>query len=105
MSRLTRRNALTAVAALPALAVPAAAVAALDSPDAELIALGREFDRVVLLINDSFRRGDEAHKRAEAMMMQVPDSLRSKHNDWRAKLPRPEGIDGLLRCPRIPWKA
>jgi hypothetical protein len=48
MSNLNRRNALTAVASLPALPVPAA-VAALDSPDAELIALGREFDRLALL--------------------------------------------------------
>src|ERR1700730_13050380 len=40
MSRLTRRNALTAVAALPALAVPTA-ITAMAGPDAEVFAAGR----------------------------------------------------------------
>jgi hypothetical protein len=45
MSQLNRRNALTAVASLPVMAVPATITAA-GSPDAELLALGREFDRL-----------------------------------------------------------
>jgi hypothetical protein len=49
MSMLNRRNALTAVATLPALAAPAA-IAAMGSPDAELMALGREFDRLALVL-------------------------------------------------------
>jgi hypothetical protein len=98
MSNLNRRTALTAVAALPALAVPAAAVAAADSPDAELIAIGREFDRLVLMNNDYWYRYEEAFERAEAMMPPVPDSLRPKVGDRKAGLRRPNDIsvdDGL----------
>jgi hypothetical protein len=46
MSMLNRRNALTAVATLPTLAVPAA-VAAMDSSDAELIRLGVTLDAII----------------------------------------------------------
>jgi hypothetical protein len=46
MSMLNRRNALALVATLPALAAPAA-VAAMGSPDAELLRLGEQLDRVI----------------------------------------------------------
>src|ERR1700730_14361318 len=46
MSQPNRRNALALVATLPALAVPAA-VAAMDSPDAELLRLGEQLDQVI----------------------------------------------------------
>jgi hypothetical protein len=70
MSQLNRRNALALVATLPTLAATPAAVAAMDSPDAELIGLGREFDRLALVLNDCFRRSDAAHDEATAMMME-----------------------------------
>jgi hypothetical protein len=93
MSQLNRRNALTAVASLPVLAAPAVAIAAADSPDAELIALGREFDRLVMIANEYWRRVGEAHDRAEAMMGQPPDSLRPKFGDRKAGLRRPESFN------------
>jgi hypothetical protein len=86
---LNRRNALTAVATLPALAVPAA-VAAMDSPDAELMALGREFDRLALVINDCFRRSSAAYDHAKAMMIDAPDALRPKVGDRQAGLSPPK---------------
>jgi hypothetical protein len=89
MSMLNRRNALTAVATLPALAAPAA-VAAMDSPDAELMALGREFDRLALVINDCFRRSSAAYDQAKAMMIEAPDALRPKIGDMEAGLRPPE---------------
>src|ERR1700737_1576798 len=46
MSMLNRRNALALVATLPALAAPAA-VAAMGSPDAELLNLGEQLNRVI----------------------------------------------------------
>jgi hypothetical protein len=46
MSMLNRRNALTAVATLPALAAPIA-VAAMGSPDAELLELGVKLDAII----------------------------------------------------------
>ena len=45
MSDLNRRTALTTIATLPALAVPALAAV---SPDAELLELGLQFDRLEL---------------------------------------------------------
>ena len=57
MSELTRRAALALVATLPAAAAPAAPA---ENPDAELIALGREFDRLRLVVSDAFRRSTEA---------------------------------------------
>jgi hypothetical protein len=92
MSMLNRRNALTAVATLPALAAPAA-VAAMDSPDAELIVLGREFDRLALALNDCFRRSGVAHEQAEAMRIEAPDALRPKVGDRKAGLRIPESVN------------
>jgi hypothetical protein len=85
----SRRNALALVATLPALAVPAA-VAAMGSPDAELIALGREFDRLALVINDCFRRSSAAYDQAKAMMIEAPDALRPKVGDMEVGLRPPE---------------
>jgi hypothetical protein len=89
MSTTTRRNALALVATLPALAAPAA-VAAMGSPDAELIALGREFDRLALVLNDCFRRSDAAYDQAKAMMIKAPDALRPKVGDRQAGLRPPK---------------
>jgi hypothetical protein len=89
MSQPNRRNALALVATLPALAVPAA-VAAMDSPDAELMALGREFDRLALVLNDCFRRSSAAYDQAKAMMIEAPDALRPKVGDMDVGLRPPE---------------
>jgi hypothetical protein len=55
MSMLNRRNALTAVATLPALAAPAA-VAAMGSPDAELLALGVQLDAIISEVQAQARK-------------------------------------------------
>jgi hypothetical protein len=43
----SRRNALALVATLPALAGPAAVAAAMDSPDGEILALGKELSDAI----------------------------------------------------------
>jgi hypothetical protein len=85
----SRRNALALVATLPALAAPAA-VAAMGSPDAELTALGREFDRLALVLNNCFRRSSAAYDQAKAMMMEAPDALRPKVGDMEVGLRPPK---------------
>jgi hypothetical protein len=85
----SRRNALALVATLPALAAPAA-VAAMGSPDAELMALGREFDRLALVINDCFRRSSAAYDQAKAMTIEASGALRPKVGDMEAGLRPPE---------------
>jgi hypothetical protein len=65
----------------------------MDSPDAELMALGREFDRLALMLNDCFRRSSATYDQAEAMTLEVPDALRPKVGDREAGLRAPESIE------------
>jgi hypothetical protein len=83
MPNLSRRHLVTSAAALPALAVlPAAAAASPTAEaDAQLIALGEKFDRLIDRI--SFRRSSIALDNVEKMIIPVPDSLRPKADDRR----------------------
>src|ERR1700730_2861426 len=89
MSQPSRRNALALVATLPVLAAPAA-VSAMGSPDAELLALGREFDRLAVVLNDCFRRSSAAYDQAKAMTIEASDALRPKVGDMEVGLRPPE---------------
>jgi hypothetical protein len=66
----SRRNALALVATLPALAAPAA-VAAMDSPDAELIRLGKQLDQVIADYNAQQLKDRPDRELFEAKVEQV----------------------------------
>jgi hypothetical protein len=78
MSELSRRTALTAVAALPALAAPAAVNAA-PFPDAELLELGRLFDKL-----------ERQHKATLAEEMPLNDAVHAKRQQIRGPLTNEE---------------
>ena len=88
MSTLSRRSLVTSAAALPVAAIPAVAMASADS-DAELIELGREFDRVQLLSHDCQRRFSEAGEIYEASRPPVPASVWWRRGDCGIGLPIP----------------
>lgn len=74
---LTRRAALAGAACLPALAVPVLAVPAIasDHPDAELIELGKHYDKLVQIYEDAQRRSTpnwNATESALAAMVKGP---------------------------------
>ena len=66
MSALSRRSLVTTAAALPALAVPAVAVA-VDHPDAWLIALGKELADLLPVYNAALDELDEANDRSQQL--------------------------------------
>jgi hypothetical protein len=77
MSMLNRRNALTAVATLPALAAPAAVAGAI-STDAELLRLGEQLDRVIADYNAQQLKDRPGRELFEAKVEQVTGVAR--HN-------------------------
>jgi hypothetical protein len=77
MSQPNRRNALALVATLPALAAPAA-VAAMGSPDAELLRLGEQLDQVIKDYNAQQLKDRPGRELFEAKVEQVTGVAR--HN-------------------------
>ncbi len=72
MSDLNRRTALTTIATLPALAVPAIAAA---NPDAELLELGLQFDRIELEYNSAWECENPRWEAKERAMNEWPRGL------------------------------
>jgi hypothetical protein len=86
MSMLNRRNALTAVATLPALAAPAA-VAAMGSPDAELLRLGEQLDQVIADYNAQQLKDRADREPFEAKVEQVTGIARHNTPAWDEESP------------------
>ena len=87
MTAPTRRAALGALAVVPALALPAVAIAAAAPPDAdaELIALAAEIDRLCALNHEIYaKRIDPFHETFEGLMDEAL-VVRADQTDFKAR--------------------
>ena len=89
MTAPTRRAALTALASVPALALPAAAIAAPSTPsgnDADLIALAAEIDRLLALGEDIYAKGvDPFEESFQSLMKEALDARRRDSTDFEER--------------------
>jgi hypothetical protein len=84
MTAQTRRAALTALASVPALALPAVAAATPnDADDAELITLAAEIDRLLALGEDIYAKGvDPSEETSQSLMKEALDARRRNQTDF-----------------------
>jgi hypothetical protein len=102
-STLSRRALVAAAAVMPATTLPALA---LESPDAELLRLGEEFDRHAATTNECFRQSALTLAVAKEMFPAIPDSLQPRTGDRKLGLRPPESINvgrGLYGHNDVPY--
>src|SRR5436190_6780189 len=80
MTQLNRRNALTAAATLPAIAVPEA-LAATNNPDQELIELGSQFDVLERQFHDTAEKVRSRNNAFYQMLKEDTEPRSYEHDD------------------------